>query len=173
MVYIKSLLLLILLMILYQDLRYQAVSWIFFLLGFALILYNSIAESKGIDLLIHISINTFFVLFQMCIIYLFSWVKFKRRKNIFKSVFGLGDLLFLIMVIPLFSPFKFVVFFLCSSLFTLLTYLLLKALKLYKKERVPLAGLQSLFLIFVLISQFFIKFNFYNDFLIIDKLNIL
>ncbi len=171
MLYITILLLIVLLLISYQDFRFQAVSWILFLAGFGLILFNSVSENTLLNLFINASGNTILVFFQLGIIYLYSRFKLKKQ-NIFKSVFGFGDLLFLIMIIPLFSPLNFIVFFLCSVIFSLIGYFLLKAFKIYKNERVPLAGLQSLFLIIVLISQFFIKFNLYNDYLILDKLNL-
>jgi hypothetical protein len=168
MLYLKILLLLILVFILYQDLRYQAVSWIFFVVGLALTLIISIKENYLTDLIVNSTINFLFILFQLGVIYLFTWIKFKRRKNIFKSVFGLGDFLFLIMIIPLFSPLNFVMFFIASIIFTLFVYTILRSIKIYKKNRVPLAGLQSLFLFIVLISQIFSKFSLYNDYYILQ-----
>ena len=173
MIWIKCLLIVILVIILYQDFRFKAVSWIFFPVGFIFTMYHAISLNSSIELLINLSVNVAFLLFQVVIIFLFSWFKYKKRVNIFKSVFGLGDLLFLVMILPLFSPLNFVLFFLGSIVFSLLVYLGIKSLKLYKSERVPLAGLQSMYLIIVLISQFLFKFNLYNDFAIINKLNIL
>ncbi|HAF29430.1 MAG TPA: hypothetical protein DCG75_10325 [Bacteroidales bacterium] len=168
MLYLKILLLLILVFILYQDLRYQAVSWIFFVVGLALTLIISIKENYLTDLIVNSTINFLFILFQLSVIYLFTWIKFKKKKNIFKSVFGLGDLLFLLMIIPLFSPLNFVIFFIASIIFTLFVYTILRSIKIYKKHRIPLAGLQSLFLFIVLISQIFSKFNLYNDYYILQ-----
>ena len=152
--------------------RYQAVSWIFFPIGFIITFYILYINNNGINLFFSLAINSFFLLFQLGVIYLFTWFRFRQRTNIFKSSFGLGDLLFLIMLIPLFSPINYIAFFLGSIVFSLIIYLILKTFKIYKKEKIPLAGFQSLFLTFVLITQFFFKFNLYNDFLIIDKLNL-
>ena len=168
MLYLKIGFLIILVFILYQDLRFQAVSWIFFLLGFIFTIILSVKENFFSDLLFNISISTLFILFQLCIIYLFSWFKYKKRVNIFKSVFGLGDLLFLVMVMPLFSSLNFVVFFIASVVFSLLVYIVISWLKIYKKQRIPLAGLQSLFLLIVITLQIFNKFSFYNDNVILD-----
>lgn len=168
MLYFKILLLLILVFIIYQDFRFQAVSWIFFVIGFAITLTVSVKENFLPDIFINTMFNALFILFQISIIYLFTWIKFKKKKNIFKSVFGLGDLLFLLMIIPLFSPLNFVIFFIASIIFTLFVYTILRSIKIYKKQRVPLAGLQSLFLFIVLISQIFIKFNLYNDYYILQ-----
>lgn len=168
MILLKLFLIFVLIMIVYQDLRFQAVSWIFFVIGFALTLIMSIKENYLTDLLVNSTINSLFILFQLSIIYLFTWIKFKKRSNIFKSVFGLGDFLFLIMIIPLFSPLNFVVFFITSAIFTLFVYFILYWIKIYNKQRVPLAGLQSLFLFIVLISQIFSKFNLYNDYYILQ-----
>ncbi len=170
MLYIKIVLLIVLLIILYQDFRFQAVSWIFFLIGFVLTMWISVKVDYLPDIFLNVVINTLFVLFQLCIIYLFTWIKYKQRKNIFKSVFGFGDLLFLIMIIPLFSPLNFIVFFIASIIFSLLVYSIINWLRIYKKQRVPLAGLQSLFLLVVIISQIFIKFSLYNDYIILEHI---
>lgn len=173
MVVIESLLVILLLIIFIQDLRYQAVSWIFFPVGFLFMGILSFYNGIRSDLIFNSVINTAFVLFQLGIIYLFTWIRFKERKNIFKSSFGLGDFLFLIMIIPMFSPVNYILFFLTSIIFSLILFMLLRVLNLYKKEKVPLAGFQSLFLIVVIGMQTLVQFNFYDDFLIIDKLNIL
>ena len=170
MLYFKILLLVILLFIIYQDFRFQAVSWIFFLIGFVFTITLSVKVNSLSDLFFNLSINALFVLFQISIIYLFSWIKYKERRNIFKSVFGFGDLLFLIMIIPLFSPLNFIVFFIASIIFSLLVYSIINRLRIYKKQRVPLAGLQSLFLSIVIISQIFIKFSLYNDYIILEHI---
>ncbi len=168
MLVLKLGLLVILLLIFYQDLRFQAVSWIFFLLGF---LINSVLAVKSLsfpDILLNMVIILLFIFFQLAIIYLFSWVKFKKRINIFSSVFGLGDLLFLIMILPVFSPLNFILFFIVSLVFTLLVFVALKGFNLLKIKKVPLAGLQSLFLFLVILFQIFIKFSLYNDYYILQ-----
>lgn len=170
MLLLKITLILILFLILYQDFRFQAVSWIFFIIGFFLIIILSVKVNSLSNLFFNLSINALFILFQLSIIYFFSWFKYKKRRNIFKSVFGFGDLLFLIMIIPLFSPLNFIVFFIASIVFSLLVYSIINWLRIYKKQRVPLAGLQSLFLSIVIISQIFIKFSLYNDYIILEHI---
>ncbi len=168
MLVLKLGLLVILLLIFYQDLRFQAVSWIFFLLGFLINFFLAVKSLPFPDILLNMVIILLFIFFQLAIIYLFSWVKFKQRINIFSSVFGLGDLLFLIMILPVFSPLNFILFFIVSLVFTLLVFVALKEFNLLKIKKVPLAGLQSLFLFLVILSQIFIKFSFYNDYYILQ-----
>ena len=170
MIILKILLLVILLLIFYQDLRFQAVSWIFFLF---VLLINSFLAVKSLplsDILFSVVIIILFIFFQFTIIYLFSWVKFKKRINIFNSVFGLGDLLFLLMITPIFSPLNFILFFIASLIFTLLIFAILKGFNLLKAKKIPLAGLQSLFLFLLILSQIFIKFSLYNDYYILKYL---
>lgn len=170
MLYLKILLIVVLLFIIYQDFRFQAVSWIFFLIGFVFNIFVAVKFNSIPNLFFNVSFIALFILFQLSIIYFFSWFKYKKRINIFESVFGFGDLLFLIMIIPLFSPLNFIVYFIASVMFSLLVYSILNLIGIYKKQRIPLAGLQSLFLLIVIISQIFIKFSLYNDYIILEHI---
>jgi len=173
MILTKIIFILLLGLILFQDFRYQAVPWILFPIGLLISIYISITGGLKSEIFFNYSSNLLFIAFQLGIIYLFTWYKNRKRMNIFKSSFGLGDFLFFLMLVPLFSPINFMIFFLSSVLFSLMFYFLLKIIGLYTTEKVPLAGFQSLFLVCLLIVQFIIDFNLYNDFLIIDKLNLL
>ncbi|MCB2196739.1 MAG: hypothetical protein KQH79_12825 [Bacteroidetes bacterium] len=168
MIYLKILLLIILAFIVYQDFRFKAVSWIFFPVGFVLGIVVALLEVNLHNLLINSATILLFLIFQLAIIMLFTRLKYKKTKNVFNSVFGLGDILFLTMIVPFFSPINFLLYFILSLIFTLVTFILFSKTRVLKSPRVPLAGLQSMFLIIVIISQIICKFSFYNDFLILQ-----
>ena len=168
MVVFKILLILLLLFISFQDFKYKAVWWIAFPIGFILSVLLSYSEISLNDLVFNTLFNLLFIAFQLGVIMLFSWIKFKQFKNIFTHVFGLGDLLFLVMICSLFSPFNFVLFYVLSLAFSLIFYLILKILKIYNDAKIPLAGLQSIFLVIAICIDFFSKFNFYNDYQILE-----
>ena len=168
MITLKILIITVLFLICYQDIRFQAVSWIFFLIGFIIAFIISLKSITRYDLIINSVMIMLFIIFQLAVIYFFSWMKYKKRSNIFNTIFGLGDLLFLIMIVPLFSPLNYLLFFIISMALTLIMFALLKKFNLLKGPTIPLAGLQSLVLILVIISQFFIKFSLYNDYFILQ-----
>ena len=170
MAIVKVLFILLLLFITFQDFRYKAVSWILFPIGFITAGIITYVEIPFSDLLFNSLINSLFIAFQMAVILVFSWIKFKQVKNIFSQIFGLGDLLFLIMICPLFSPVNFVFFYILSLAFSLCLYLILKYFKLYIDSKIPLAGFQSFFLAILLLSNFFITFSLSNDYILFEYL---
>ncbi|OFX21550.1 MAG: hypothetical protein A2041_02505 [Bacteroidetes bacterium GWA2_31_9b] len=170
MAIVKVLFILLLLFITFQDFRYKAVSWILFPIGFITAGIITYVEIPFSDILYNSIINSLFIAFQMAVILVFSWIKFKQVKNIFSQIFGLGDLLFLVMICPLFSPINFVFFYILSLAFSLLVYLILKYLKIYNDTKIPLAGFQSFFLAILFISIFFIRFSLLNDYMLFEYL---
>lgn len=170
MAIVRILFILLLLFITLQDFRYKAISWILFPMGFIASISIPYFEIPFSDLLFNSMINLLFIAFQMTVILVFSWIKFRGIKNIFSQIFGLGDLLFLIMICPLFSPVNFVFFYILSLTFSLFIYLVIKYLNFYNHTKIPLAGLQSFFLAILLISNFFIRFSLSNDYMLFDYL---
>jgi len=170
MVIVRIIFILLLLFITFQDFRYKAVSWILFPFGFVASITITYFEIPVSELLFNSLINFLFIAFQMAVILVFSWIKFRQLKNIFSQVFGLGDLLFLIMICPLFSPVNFVFFYILSLAFSLSVYLFLKYFKFYTDSKIPLAGLQSFFLAILFISNFFITFSLSNDYMLFNFL---
>lgn len=66
---------------------------------------------------------------------------------------GWGDLVLLISVGPIFSPLDFVLFICGSSMFALCAHFILRKYKFYGGNFVPLAGLQSIFILFKLLYE--------------------
>jgi len=78
------------------------------------------------------------------------YTKIILQNNIFQ-VFGMGDLLFFILLAVSLPLVSFLMVFIFSLLFSLLIFILVK--RKLKDKTVPLAGLQSLFLILVLLAN--------------------
>ncbi|MFL0087779.1 hypothetical protein V2550_03800 [Tenacibaculum maritimum] len=75
-------------------------------------------------------------------------------KELFWGGIALGDVVFLIAVIPLFNFINYALFYVFGMVFSLIFHLGITVIEknyLEKKETVPLAGYLSLFLIIVLI----------------------
>ncbi len=151
---IKTILLISLLLILFQDIKQRQV-WvillpIFAIMGSVLFYYSAIT----VFFLYSILINLALVGFLIVINYLFA--KFILKKSLFKEALGLGDVLFFIGFALSFPTFSFINFFVFSLLFSLVLQMVLK---LFSKGRnqinkdaintIPLAGYMAIFLIAV------------------------
>ena len=82
-------------------------------------------------------------------------IKNKKYINPFKNYFGLGDLLFYIAISPLFLLKSYIVFFVCSMIFAIVIQYLFK--KYISQDSVPLAGLSSVLLIFIILNDTFLS----------------
>jgi hypothetical protein len=71
--------------------------------------------------------------------------------NFFSTKLGTGDLLFWILSTPLFTPVNFILWMVCSLLFSLVVYGCMLLVSTKRLATVPLAGLQAVMLIIVLI----------------------
>lgn len=58
---------------------------------------------------------------------------------------GLGDLLFFVAVVPLFSTYNYILFFITGMLFSIVGFLVIRLTT--KTELVPLAGLLGLYIV--------------------------
>ncbi|MCF6297760.1 MAG: hypothetical protein L3J08_07235 [Flavobacteriaceae bacterium] len=151
MIVIKTVLLISLLLIFYQDIKQRAV-WIILLPVFAVtgaVLFYT--ETIADHFIYAVPINLTIVGVLILINYLFA--KFILKKSLFKETLGVGDLLFFIAFALSFPTLSFINFFVFSLLFSLAVQMVLK---LFTKEKsnntqktIPLAGYMSVFLIAV------------------------
>lgn len=145
---LELLLLSILGILLYQDIKERKVSlWVLFsgiIVGGTL----HFLHQDSMVFLYNIGITISFVILIFGVLWVYASVKLKR--NIF-DVFGLGDLLFFILLAVSLPIVSFLMVFVFSLIFSLVLFLLLK--KSFTNKTVPLAGLQSLFFGLVLIGN--------------------
>lgn len=76
------------------------------------------------------------------------------KRSFFKTI-GLGDLFFFLILATSFPTISFLVILSLSFIFSLLFFITLKPI--LKKKTVPLAGLQALFLMLILITNVIFK----------------
>ena len=130
----------------YQDIKERKVSvWVLVVGGFLGGILHFMQQTQ-IVFVSSIVMNITFIALVFGVLCLYA--KIILQNNIFQ-VFGMGDLLFFILFevsLPLVS---FLMVFIFSLLFSLLIFILVK--RKLKDKTVPLAGLQSLFLILVLL----------------------
>jgi len=142
------LMILILGILFYQDLKERKISLWILVIG---IIIGGIIHYLHQYLMVflwNIFINTAFIMLLFGV--LWSYAKLKMKKKIF-DVFGLGDLLFFILLAVSLPMLSFLIVFIFSLLFSLITFILLK--NTFTDKTVPLAGLQSLFFGLVLMGN--------------------
>ncbi len=154
-----SLLIISLFVLFYQDVKSREVSWILFPATFVLSGLVSSYNTAFIELVITWVLNLLILGSLFLCLLLYVNVRFGRTKANFWSYFGLGDVLFFIVLSVSFSAFNFVLMIISSLLFSLVLSILIPS----KKKTVPLAGFQALFLIVVIFLLRIFDFNPFNE----------
>lgn len=136
----------VLLIISYQDFKMREVSWFLFPMALCLLLLTK-TPFPDIEFFTYSMIpNLFFSILQFVILIVFFAFKRISVKVLMSKYIGLGDLLFF-LVLAFSLPFPFYPIFMVFSLMVgAITGLLF-----FKGKTIPLAGIQSLVLIFCLI----------------------
>ena len=146
-VILKTLLILTLGIVFFQDMKERQVYWFLFpvigILGGILFYKNTLSELFMMAILL----NTLFILLILTVVFTYVFLKFKT--SLFKTI-GLGDMLLFIVLSLSFSTISFIILFVSSLVFSLLLHLILK--KKNKTPTVPLAGYMSLFFILTYVS---------------------
>mgnify|MGYP000412748801 CR=1 FL=1 len=148
MIIIELLLILLLGILFYQDIKERKVSIWILITGILIGGCIHYLWQQPIVFLLNIGINISFIVVILGV--LWGYAKFKLKKKIF-DVFGEGDLLFFVLLAVSLPILSFLMVFVFSLIFSLVIFLLLK--KRFTEKTVPLAGLQSLFLGLVLIAN--------------------
>jgi hypothetical protein len=138
----------------FQDIRFRLVSgWIFLLVFIVSLFYKDLSMwSEMCQLLINI------ILIAVLFLFLFLFYFFKNGKiwfNLFNEKIGIGDLLFLIAISPLFSLFNFIGFLIASQIFALIAHVIFckTSLKYKSHQTVALAGLMAIPLMALIVSE--------------------
>jgi len=162
---LKPLILICLLCIAYQDMRYRAVYWLVFPVLSVLLFYEKQLYIGVNDTLNDSVYGSMFVGFQLFLLWAYFFIKYERPVNILQNHLGLGDVLFLLSITFYFSPVNFVLFYISSLIITLL-YACTELYIFKRKElKIPLAGLQAIyFLLLLVLSVFYRDLKCYSDF---------
>lgn len=154
---LEILFVLILGILFYQDIKERRISLWILMIGIFLGGMIHYLQQPPIVFISNIVINSIFIAIIFGVLCFYA--KFKLKKNIFE-VFGLGDLLFFILLAISLPILSFLTVFVFSLIFSLVIFIILK--NKWKEQTVPLAGLQSFFLGLVLIvNKFLISIDIY------------
>ena len=135
-----------LLMVLLQDLKYRNIHVVFPILIFVFsgLLFH---KKAWLSPVIYLTNAAFFTVILIVLIVYMS-IKDKKFVNPFTHYFGLGDLLFYLSITPLFATYHYVLFFILSMLFAIILHLSFK--KIIKGDAIPLAGFAALLLLLLI-----------------------
>jgi len=145
---INIIVLLILLVVVFQDLKYRAIHVILPILLFIAAIARFLLLKHHIYQLVSTVVFLGLVLLGL---FLYTSVKSKKISNPIDSSIGLGDIVFFIAIIPLFFSTTYILFFSTGMLFTIACHLLFTR---NKEAHVPLAGYLSIYLILLSIVDF-------------------
>lgn len=132
--------------VLYQDVRFRGVYWIFF----PLLMIGAFIVRKNDLLWTEYGMSLAYLVSTLVLLTLYLSVRNGELTNFLKGYFSLGDVLFLIAVIPLFSFTQYILFFVISTLFTLVAHVIV--LQFDKRKTIPYAGYASVPVILILIQ---------------------
>ena len=134
----------------YEDLKYRGIQWwLFPLLGMFSMGYSYL-RFQSFDFLESIPWSLIISVLLLTSVVGLHWLK--TRTPINKSL-GMGDLLFLVAITPLFSTLEYLIFLSISFIGAGILHLLVQLIK--RSNTVPLAGYQSLVLIGYLVLNYF------------------
>ena len=128
----------------YQDFKYRGIYWWMFPILLLLMAMATVQVLGGAATISQAIKNSLFLGLQFAVLTGYISIKQKKLTNIFDGFFGLGDLLFLVVLCFGFSFLNFVLFYLLS----LMVIILLTAFFGYQSaahgKKIPLAGYQAL-----------------------------
>lgn len=156
----------------YQDFRFRGIYWWLFPVLLVLFGLDGLFRSAFVATLSSAGANLLFLSAQ--VLFLSAYVSLRNGKltNIFRGYIGLGDLLFLLCISFCFSFLNYIVFYLLSLILVIVLALVFSNRDGAKKQKIPLAGYQALFLILLLGAVFFIKgFSLWSDTVLLNLLS--
>jgi hypothetical protein len=155
--------------IIYQDFKYKSITWLLFPLGLAIALVLGLQNTLPLSLIKNTAINYLFLTVQIFLVACYFLFIRKNKISELKKYFGLGDMLFFLIIGIFISPINFI-FFLIVSFFAITlgysVYFLIKG-KIEQKKQIPLAGLMSVFFLLLILSDQVFSINIYSDYWIL------
>ncbi|WP_417873663.1 hypothetical protein [Xanthomarina gelatinilytica] len=107
--------------------------------------------------------NLFFLIINLLALGIYMRFKKGTIKGFLNNGVALGDIVFLVVIIPLFSFLNYALFYIIGMCFSLTIHIVVKKMKLDERETVPLAGYLSLFLIIILVLSNVLCISLYDN----------
>ncbi|MEP2936719.1 MAG: hypothetical protein ABJM06_10050 [Gilvibacter sp.] len=145
----------------YQDFKARAIHVLFLVLLICLGVFDAmIAQRDWNQVLFSLGFTTL-VMGGMCV---YVWLKTKRFTNPLVAHIGLGDVLFFLAVMPFFTFYSYMVFFISGLVISLVLMLVLR--RFISANAIPLAGILSGYMLVLKGLEWLYGLNLFNAYLI-------
>lgn len=144
---LKAILILLFLIVLFQDLKWRSVHWIVFPFMLALSIFIGIEQIE----IVQWAFSFLFLAVLLLSLTLYLTLKTGKLVNITNGFFSWGDILFLMAIIPVFDLFGFMLFFTFGTLITLIFHGIANWIK--TQESVPYAGYMAIVSVFYVLFE--------------------
>lgn len=143
--------------ILIQDLKYRAIHYLG-LVGLFVLSTISLNFS-GLELS---QVYFSYIYLLVCFVagYIYFVIKNKKFFNPFLSLMGVGDVFYYISVVLFFNTSGFILYFVCSLIFSMFSFLILSFFN-KKANTIPLAGFSSLFFLMLKLVALMLNKDFF------------
>ncbi|MBO9620532.1 MAG: hypothetical protein J7539_16025 [Niabella sp.] len=160
----------VLLLIAISDIRRRQIALYYFgLLGIAVAGF-ALLRADGLLLMKNMLINSLLLSLMLGGLYFFYRMKYGKDRSQLFTKLGTGDLLFWLLLTPLFAPVNFLNWMIGSFTVCLLLTLALH-MGSHKTQTIPLAGYQAIVLIIILcINQYWLRYNLFEENLFLPAL---
>lgn len=143
--------------LIYEDFKYRAIHWTWVVLLLILVL---VFYPLKLNTLLF---NTFILIVQLAGITLYFSIKKRQFVNIINKQLGVGDIVFFIPLLFLFSSLNLLTFFTISIFLSLAGYLIVTSIIQTNTHSIPLAGCMSIGLALTIVYSYVTGFNLQND----------
>ncbi len=150
----------LLILISFQDFKKREISWVLIPLAFIAFIAKGVRSIDNEVMVKNTVLNFAFIAIQILFLTLYMSIKNKRPVNILNEYIGLGDVLFFVVLCTAFSPINFILFYLLSTIITLILAIGYRTLSKKELSEIPLAGaMASILMVLMVIPQL----DFYDD----------
>lgn len=169
---VEILLFIVLGIIVFQDMKFRAISWVLIPALCVLLFVKSSLAFETENLLSNVIINCSFVIVQLVLLTIYISFKNSKMTNIINTYLGIGDILFFIAISIAFSPLNYILFYVLSLTFTMFFFVAYKTVKKNASQEIPLAGSMAAMLILLnALSMIQPQFNYSGDILLSTFIN--
>lgn len=151
MIILNIIIIILLASISYQDIKHREINWLLFPLLVIAFVIQACLRYPIIVYLRTCGINISLLIVQICLLTFYYLLKGRNFKSIINTSLGLGDLILLISMSFAFTTVNYILFYLTSLIFSLITWTFLKSFTLKNSKLIPLAGLISIYTIIIII----------------------